>query len=117
MPSKAPDTPVIKNIAVNGTALVLQTNKNDPDALKWYVRAKGLKNICQVDKALKLDYKPHISQEKQVIALAEPIVEEWKRRNARDQPARAATMAKLWADYLIEAKNLILTHEALVERG
>jgi hypothetical protein len=52
-----------------------------------------------------------------VIALAEPIVEEWKRRNARDPPARASTMAKLWADYLIEAKNLILTHEALVERG
>jgi len=117
MPSKAPDTPVIKNIAVNGTALVLQTNKNDPDALKWYVRAKGLKNIGQVDKALKLDYKPHISQEKQVIALAEPIVEEWKRRNARDQPARAATMAKLWADYFKEAKSLTLANEALVERG
>ena len=39
---------------------VLQTNKYDPNALKWYVRAKGLKNKGH-DKALKLDYKPHMS--------------------------------------------------------
>lgn len=117
MPSKAPNTPVIKDIAGNGLALVLRTNKSDPDALKWYVRAKGLKNIGQPERTLKLDYKAHISQEAEVIRLAEPIVEEWKRRNARNQPARPKTIAKLWDDYFEESAKLADANEKLIVAG
>ena len=117
MPSKAPNTPVIENIAGNGKAIVLQTSKSNPDALKWYVRAKGLKNIGQPERALKLGYKAHISQEAEVIRLAEPIVEEWKRRSARNQPARPKTLAKLWEDFKEDAERLYKANEKLIQAG
>ena len=117
MPSKAPNTPVFKNILGNGTALVLQTNKSDPEALKWYVRAKGLKNLGQVDKSLRLDYKDYLDQEKDVFALAEPIIEEWQRRDSRNQPARPKTLEKLWDDYFKESNRLVKANEKLVDAG
>ena len=117
MPKRAADTPKIDNIAGHGTAFVVQTDENNPEALKWYVRAKRLPNLSQPVKALNLPYNAYLSQETDVVLLAEPIVQEWVKRNSRNQPAKPHTMTRLWADFKKEAEQLTDANEALAERG
>ncbi|MDA7755181.1 hypothetical protein N8933_09255 [Pseudomonadales bacterium] len=117
MPKRAAETPTIDSIAGHGVAFVVQTDKNDSEALRWYVRGKKLPNLSQPVKALNLDFKAHKNQEKEVLALAKPIVEDWKRRNDRNQPSRPKTLSKLWDDYYQESKKDLEANKKLIANG